>query len=143
MLSLPCSAEERRNFAPKMKRNMKIAIVGSRTFEDYELLQSFIESILTGEELAAVEAVVSGGARGADTLAERFAAERGLRMIIFPAEWKKYGRRAGFIRNVDIIRECDVCFAFWDGESHGTKHDIELCDETGKPCHICYFKQTI
>lgn len=122
---------------------MKIAIVGSRTFEDYELLRAFIESNLTDEELAAVEAVVSGGARGADTLAERYAAERGLQMIVFPAEWKKYGRRAGFIRNVDIIRECDVCFAFWDGESHGTKHDIELCDETGKPCHICYFKHTI
>ncbi len=122
---------------------MKIAIVGSRTFEDYELLCKFIGSVLSDGELASVEAVVSGAARGADTLAERYAAERGLEMIVFPAEWKKYGRRAGFIRNVDIIRECDICFAFWDGESHGTKHDIELCDETGKPCHICYFENTI
>lgn len=90
-------------------------------------------------EHPAIEAVVSGGARGADTLAERYAQERGLQMIVFPAEWKKYGRRAGFIRNVDIIRECDVCFAFWDGESHGTQHDIELCEHMNKQCFIYRF----
>lgn len=122
-----------------LSEKMKIAIVGSRTFEDYDLLCKFIGSVLSDGELASIEAVVSGAARGADTLAERYAEEHGFEMIVFPAEWKKFGRRAGFIRNVDIIRECDICFAFWDGESHGTKHDIELCEQTGKPCHICYF----
>lgn len=122
-----------------LSEKMKIAIVGSRTFEDYDLLCKFIGSVLSDGELASIEAVVSGAARGADTLAERYAEEHGFEMIVFPAEWKKFGRRAGFIRNVDIIRECDICFAFWDGESHGTKHDIELCEQTSKPCHICYF----
>ena len=118
---------------------MKIAIVGSRTFEDYEAMCSFIEEKLATMGCATIEAVVSGGAWGADTLAERYAQERGLQLIVFPAEWKKYGRRAGFIRNVDIIRECDVCFAFWDGESHGTQHDIELCEQMNKQCFIYRF----
>lgn len=121
------------------KRNMKIAIVGSRTFEDYDAMCAFIKEKLASMEYTTIEAVVSGGARGADTLAERYAQEMGLQMIVFPAEWKKYGRRAGFIRNVDIIRECDVCFAFWDGESHGTQHDIELCEQMNKQCFIYKF----
>ena len=86
-------------------------------------MHAFIEEMLATMESSIIEAVVWGGARGADSLAERYAQERGLKMIVFPAQWKKYGRRAGFIRNVNIIRECDVCFAFWDGESHGTKHE--------------------
>ena len=102
---------------------MKIAIVGSRTFKDYNAMHAFIEEMLVTMESSIIEAVVWGGARGADSLAERYAQERGLKMIVFPAQWKKYGRRAGFIRNVNIIRECDVCFAFWDGESHDTKHE--------------------
>ena len=118
---------------------MKIAIVGSRTFEDYNAMCSFIEEKLATMEFTSIDAVVSGGARGADTLAERYAREQRLQMILFPAEWKKYGRRAGFIRNVDIIRECDVCFAFWDGESHGTQHDIELCEQMNKQCFIYRF----
>ena len=102
---------------------MKIAIVGSRTFKDYNAMHAFIEEMLATMESSIIEAVVWGGARGADSLAERYAQERGLKMIVFPAQWKKYGRRAGFIRNVNVIRECDVCSAFWDGESHGTKHE--------------------
>ena len=67
---------------------MKIAIVGSRTFEDYDAMCSFIDEKLVAMEHPTIEAVVSGGARGADTLAERYAQERGLQMIVFPAEWK-------------------------------------------------------
>ncbi len=119
---------------------MKLAIVGSRTFNDYEKMCEFIHDVLSHEEFCAIDTIVSGGARGADTLAEQYAAERGLETVVFPADWKTYGRRAGFIRNVDIIRECDICVAFWDGESHGTKHDIELCEEMEKPYHICLFE---
>lgn len=118
---------------------MKIAIVGSRTFEDYDAMCSFVEEKLADMGCSTIEAVVSGGARGADILAERYAQKRGLQMIVFPAEWKKYGRRAGFIRNVDIIRACDVCFAFWNGESRGTQHDIELCEQMNKQCFIYRF----
>ena len=117
---------------------MKIAIVGSRGFDDYGLMKEFI---LTNININDIEAVVSGGARGADALGEKFADEFGIEKIIFKAEWDKYGKRAGFIRNVDIIKNCDVCFAFWDGESHGTKHDLELCEEFKKKCYLCKYKE--
>jgi len=115
---------------------MKLAIVGSRTFNDYNKLCEFISQNF---DINSITHIVSGGARGADALGERFAADYGKELIVFKADWDKYGKRAGFIRNVDIINECDQCVAFWDGESHGTKHDIELCEKQGKICKICGF----
>ena len=116
---------------------MKLAIVGSRTFNDYNMLIDFIQDNYDIDEITHI---ISGGARGADTLGERFAEEFNKEKIIFPADWKKYGKKAGFLRNVDIIKNCDECVCFWDGESHGTKHDIDLCVEMGKPYKVCYFK---
>lgn len=116
---------------------MKLAIVGSRTFDDYGMLIKFIRE---NYDIDSITHIISGGARGADTLGERFADEFNKEKTIFPAEWKKYGKKAGFLRNVDIIKNCDECVCFWDGESHGTKHDIDLCVEMRKPYKICYFK---
>ena len=115
---------------------IKLAIVGSRTFNDYGLL---CKTILENYDLDRIGCIVSGGARGADSLGERFAKENGKDVIVLKAEWDKYGKSAGFKRNVDIIDTCDECIAFWDGVSHGTKHDIDLCKERGKECIICYF----
>lgn len=116
---------------------MKLAIVGSRTFNDYDMLIDFINDKYNIDEITHI---VSGGARGADSLGERFAEEFNKELIVFPAEWKKYGKSAGFKRNVDIIQNCDECVCFWDGESHGTKHDIELCTKMKKPYKVCYYK---
>lgn len=113
---------------------MKLAIVGSRGFNDYEKLKNVIEYI--GKENDKIELIISGGARGADSLGERYANENGIETLIFTADWNKYGNRAGVLRNVDIIKNCDICVAFWDLESHGTKHDIELCIRYNKPCYV-------
>lgn len=83
--------------------------------------------------------IVSGGARGADSLAEKFAREYNKKLIVYRADWNRYGKGAGFIRNATIINACDYCVAFWDGQSHGTKHDIDLCKQSKKECKICYF----
>lgn len=115
---------------------LKLAIVGSRTFNDYGLLVKFIKE---NYDITDIDTIVSGGARGADSLGEKFAHEFNKQLKIFPAEWDKYGKRAGYIRNVLIIDECDECVCFWDGQSRGTKHDIELCEQKNKPCKICYF----
>lgn len=120
---------------------IKVAIVGSRTFDNYEMLKTFIgqacenEGLFQGKEVE----IISGGARGADKLGERFAEEHDYTLTVFKAEWDKYGKSAGFRRNVDIIKNCDICFAFWDGKSQGTLHDINLCKEYNKRCFICYF----
>jgi hypothetical protein len=69
-------------FSPLQKKEIKIAILGSRTFEDYNAMCSFIEEKLATMEHPAIEAVVSGGAIGADSLAERYAQERGLEIAL-------------------------------------------------------------
>lgn len=121
-----------------MTSDVKLAIVGSRTFFDYKVLKKTLDDISTEHGLNYVE-IISGGAKGADSLGEMYAKEKGIPTKIFPAEWKKYGKSAGFKRNVDIIKNCDVCVCFWNGESHGTKHDIELCKEMHKPCFVWNF----
>lgn len=120
-------------------RMVKAAIVGSRSFNDYEAMLRFLGEI-THREGFRIQTIISGGASGADALAERAAREFNKELVVFPADWKRYGRRAGIIRNEDIIKACEVCFAFWDGQSKGTANDIELCKRYGKPCYICYFK---
>jgi len=119
-----------------MKKKIKLAIVGSRTFDDYSLLENKIKEEYGDFD---IELIVSGGAKGADTLGARFAEENDIPLVEFKPDWKKYGRKAGFLRNVDIINECTHCIAFWDGDSHGTKHDIDLCEKQGKPCRVVIF----
>jgi predicted Rossmann fold nucleotide-binding protein DprA/Smf involved in DNA uptake len=113
---------------------MKVAVVGSRNFNDYsymhEVLQSF--DYLKFE----ITEIVSGGARGADSLAERYARENNLPMKVFAAEWDKYGKSAGYKRNKLIVDYADVVFAFWDGESKGTQHSINLAKEQGKLVNV-------
>lgn len=120
---------------------ISISVVGNRTFDDYGLLKETLTKVISDKEKEhiTVKNFVSGGARGADSLCERFAVENGIPITIYPADWKRYGKSAGFIRNETMIRNCGLCVAFWDGKSHGTKHDIELCEKYGKECLIFYF----
>ena len=110
---------------------MKLAIIGSRTFNNYELLCDHLE-----EHLNTTTMVVSGAARGADSLGEKWAINNDVETLIFPADWDKYGKRAGYIRNEDIIKNCDFCIAFWDGISKGTMHSVSLCKKHNKPYKI-------
>ena len=114
----------------------KVAVVGSRTFSNFDLL---VKTLLEYHASTGIALIVSGGAAGADSMAEKFAKIHGIPTSIHLPDWKKYGRAAGIIRNKDIIAECDVCFAFWDGSSRGTKNDIELCNKLNKTCHIIKF----
>ena len=115
---------------------MKLAIVGSRTFNSYRMLKDFIEK---NYDINSITHIVSGGAKGADSLGERFAKDYNKEMIVFPAEWDKYGRAAGPLRNIKIIDACDECVCFWNGYSTGTKHDMKLCREKNKPLKVCRF----
>ena len=112
---------------------MNIAIVGGRDFDDYNLLINSIEKQYDPTE---IDGVVSGGAIGADFLAEKYARDINTPMKIFPAEWHVYGKSAGFKRNVKIVTSADIVFAFWDGISKGTKHSIDIAKEQNKELHI-------
>ena len=117
---------------------MKLAIVGSRTFKDYDLLVTWVDSIFYMQDTDE-KFVISGGASGADRLAERYANTHIANLIIYPADWNKYGKSAGFIRNQTIVDNCDMVLAFWDGESRGTADTIAKAKKAKKPTFIIYF----
>ncbi len=106
----------------------KVIIAGSRDFRDYALLCSFADQALAGAE--DIE-IVSGGARVADALGERYAQERRYALKVFHAEGKKWGRAAGPIRNSEMAGYADALIAFWDGVSSGTRDMIRKAEEKG------------
>jgi hypothetical protein len=105
---------------------MKVAVVGSRSFNDYEKLKQ------TLDQTPDISRIISGGAKGADSLAEQWAREKGIETVVYKPDWAKYGRGAGVVRNRLIIEDCDYCIAFWDGESKGTKSSIDYCKKLNK-----------
>jgi len=113
---------------------MKIAIIGSRNFKDKSLLDEVLNSYKDK-----VTMIVSGGAKGADTIGESWAKENNIPTQIFLPKWEKFGKSAGFIRNNYIIENSDEIIAFWDGVSKGTQHSISLCKKLNKNCKIILF----
>lgn len=109
-----------------METSFKVIIAGGRDFSDYALLSEKCDYYL-GEKTN-VE-VVSGGAKGADNLGERYAKERNIPVKLFLADWVKLGKRAGFVRNAEMAEYADALIAFWDKSSKGTKHMIDTANE--------------
>ena len=114
---------------------MKVCICGSRNFTDYSLLRHALLSFMKKFQCDNIE-IVSGCAAGADSLGECFAREFALEVHRFPAEWEKYGKRAGFIRNKEMAEFSDVVIAFWDGKSPGTKGMIDYSRSIGKTVYV-------
>lgn len=112
----------------------KIAIIGSRTFDDYKLLCKTMEPYKDK-----IGTIVSGGANGADTLGERWAKENNKETLIFYPDWDKYGKKAGYLRNHKIVENSDGVIAFWDGKSKGTQHSFSLCERLKIPIKIVQF----
>ena len=108
----------------------KFAIVGSRSIKDTEFINIILDSIKF--IFGTPSEIISGGAIGVDSIGEQWALENNINTNIIKPDWVKYGKKAGFIRNKDIIEQCDVCIAIWDGISNGTKNDIELCEKYKK-----------
>lgn len=110
----------------------KTAIIGSRHFYDYKSLCDLCDKYN-------IAFINSGGAIGVDTLAERYAIERNIPIQIFFPDWNQFGKRAGFLRNIEIIDNSDLVIAFWDGQSRGTKHSIDYAVKQGKEVIIEFF----
>lgn len=114
---------------------MKLLICGGRDYDDYATMKSVVMFRYDLKDLT----IVSGGARGADKLAEELAKQLGVPNIIMKADWDKWGKSAGFIRNIDMLNISDEVLAFWDRESKGTKHTIDNADKKGMVCQIVYY----
>ena len=112
---------------------VNIIIAGSRTFDNYEYLKKKVLNFIGEKQIELSNVcIISGTARGADKMGEDFAKELNLQLKCFPADWDKYGKQAGFLRNTQMANyaiEDDnqgILIAFWDGKSSGTKHMIEI-----------------
>lgn len=100
---------------------MKVIIAGSRSIRRYSVVEfGYLDSGLKATE------IVSGCARGVDKLGEQLASNLNIPCAMFPANWDKYGKQAGYLRNVEMSKYADALIAFWDGSSSGTKHMIDL-----------------
>lgn len=107
----------------------RVIIAGSRDFKDYDFLVKTMNRLLSNVKDDIT--VVCGKARGADTLGEQYAKERGFSVQYFPADWERYGKSAGYRRNTEMAKNADALVAFWDGKSLGTRHMIEIAKSRG------------
>lgn len=130
---------------------MKLAIIGSRSFNDYELLK---QSLSKYEN---IELIISGGAQGADSLGAKYANENNIPLEVFTPKWndlsaqpciikynkygKPYNALAGFSRNTDIIQSATHVIAFWDGKSNGTKDSISKAEELNKTIEVINYME--
>lgn len=133
---------------------MKLLVVGSRTMDDYQLFKRKLNHITAKLDKKKLQ-VISGGAWrwsptlckmvGADRFAEDWCAENGFTITVVPAKWSQNPRAAGMIRNTEMVAmlkpKKDVCIAFWDGKSTGTKDTIDKCKKRGIKTIIVRFWQ--
>lgn len=117
----------------------KVIIAGTRSFDDYDLLRTKMDHLLSRRH--EVE-IVSGAARGADQLGERYAAERGFALKQFPADWHTYGKSAGYRRNAEMAEYADAVVVFWDGKSRGSKHMVDLARAKGLEVRVIIYKES-
>ena len=113
------------------------AIVGSRNITEYELVKGILDN-------HKIDQIVSGGAKGIDQLAERYSADHlSTTPMIFLPDWAQHGKRAGVMRNSDIIQHSTSVIAIWDGVSKGTLSSIKLAKKFKKELTVYIVKDGI
>ncbi len=109
---------------------MRVAIIGSRSVQLESLHELLVLLPLGTHE------IISGGAEGADQIAEQIAHELSLPITVFRPDYAHYQRRAPLLRNDAIVRYADYVIALWDGKSRGTAHVIERCIQEYTPVRV-------
>ena len=114
---------------------MKVIVAGSRHLKCKDLIFKKLD-----EMKDMIDEIVCGEAAGADSIGKEWAIKNKIAVKSFPAEWDKYGRVAGRIRNMDMGDYADFLIAFWDGESVGTKHMFTYMQQIGKHGEVIIVK---
>jgi hypothetical protein len=122
--------------------NFKVIIAGSRGFSNYKLLREQCNKFLREKRKTSNIIIVSGHARGADTLGEEYAQDEGLDLEIYLAQWDKFGKSAGYRRNEQMAEVADALIAFWDGSSRGTKHMIDIMNKKNLLVRVVEYETT-
>ena len=110
---------------------MRLIVAGSRYLDDYALVSDTLDHLLQEFDPEDIECILCGKAKGADTFGEWYGTHHGIPITYYPADWDKYGKSAGYRRNADMAKNATHLVAFWDGESKGTKHMIDLAHKHG------------
>lgn len=100
----------------------RVWVGGTRAFNNYWLAYKYLNRML-----AKTSIILSGGARGADEVGETYGQLNGHPVEVYPADWNKYGKSAGMIRNAEVAKHATSAIFFWDNKSRGTANSIELC----------------
>lgn len=114
----------------------RVVVAGSREYLNYTEAEKFIDACISEIKNEYELIFISGGCRGADKLGERYAKEHNFKIEYYLAEWDKYGKKAGIIRNEIMAKRGDFVICFWDGKSKGTKSMIKYAEENQKPLRI-------
>lgn len=110
---------------------MKLLVAGSRSIHDYNLVaRAILESGFSAD------AIISGGAMGVDRLGELWARQNGVPVERHLADWARYGKSAGQIRNAEMATKADATVIIWDGKSPGTAGTLSFCNARGIPVHL-------
>jgi len=131
----------------------KVAVIGSRSFSNYNFMESKLNKL---HKQKPITKIISGGANGADTLAEVWANLNDIPLEIYEAKWddlsypdaiikinkfgKQYDSKAGIRRNYDIVYNADMVLVFWDQQSSGTRNSIELVKKMNKLCKVWIYQ---
>lgn len=114
-----------------MNKTYKVAVIGSRSIQDKSIIFNYLDS-----KKDKINTIISGKATGPDFFSEEWANLNSIPTLIFPAKWKdengNVDKGAGYRRNHDIIKACEICVCFYDGISKGSKHSMELCKKYDK-----------
>lgn len=117
---------------------VKLIIAGGRDFNDYTHLKNSVDNLIKDLGYPEVE-IISGMARGADKLGERYALEHGYTVIYKAAQWDIYGKSAGYRRNVEMANVATHVIVFWDKKSKGTKHMLDIAIDKELPLTVVYY----
>lgn len=114
----------------------KILIAGSREYDNYEEAEAVLDALVKDHVGECDIVILSGSCRGADMIGERYAEQHRFEIKRYPADWKRYGRAAGSIRNEEMVRAADMVICFWDGESRGSRSLIKSVERLGKEISV-------
>lgn len=114
----------------------RVIIAGSRSFNDYEYLKKYMDFLLQNKKEVVI---LCGEARGADALGKRYAQERGFPVQSFPADWQRFGRAAGPLRNRQMAACADACVVFWVGGSAGSASMVAEARRAGLALRVRRF----
>lgn len=115
---------------------MKLIVAGGRDFVNTQVMITVLMDLVEKGKIDPNPELVCGMARGADLTAYSLWSGTGMVIHKFPADWARLGKRAGFKRNQEMGEFADAAVCFWDGNSKGTKHMIDIMNRLNKPVYV-------